>query len=288
MQKMLLRVGNDLTIWIQDNNTYYYSRREHTVYTDDAQTAGFSHWPGKKLFETIRAAGIGTVRYARDPETGHQMAVVRAALMDIKGPKSLILEFDVATKVLLSMRQWPNLDRSGEPDMVSDKIVYFEDLPDKIFTVALPDDVRFRSKEVEVADELLGLLALPQHGMSLPGQSEGAAARTIVAEMWNALIGLDLVRLRQLCPGMALWNDELLRTVLSGVDGQDAVVEVLEIGEAVRRGYSRLGPVMVVPSRVRRRNGKIYEEKMIIQFRPAEGAASCVVYSGYGVPYQLE
>jgi hypothetical protein len=214
--------------------------------------------------------------------------VVDASLTDIKGPKSLILEFDVATKMLLSMREWPNLHRSGKPDLVSEKIVYFEDLPDKIFTVELPGDVRFQAKEVEVAAELLGLLALPQYGMSLPSRTDEEAARMIVAEMWKAIIGLDLVRLRQLCPGMALWKDELLRTVLSGIDGQDAVVEVLEIGEPVRRGYSRLGPLMVVPSRVRHRNGKIYEEKMIIQFRPPEKAASCVVYSGYGVPYQLE
>jgi hypothetical protein len=89
-------------------------------------------------------------------------------------------------------------------------------------------------------------------------------------------------------PGLTETLYELIRTALGGIDGQDAVVEVLEIGEPVRRGHSRLGPVVVVPSRGRHRNGKIYEEKRIIRFRFGEGAASWVVYSGSGVPYQLE
>jgi hypothetical protein len=74
-----------------------------------------------------------------------------------------------------------------------------------------------------------------------------------------------------------------------GRDGDpDAVVEVVAVEPGVARGHSALGPVSVVTSRVRRRDGGLYEEKIIVQHRLSGATPSCVVYAPYGQPYRLE
>lgn len=287
MRNMRLRVGQ-LIVWVKGNKTFFYEPGSRIVYTDDAQTVGFSPWPGPKLFEMIRTVGLSRVTYELNLKTGHEKAVAEASFTDMDGPKSWVMEFDTSTNLLLSIRQWHNLLRAGTTSFESRKIQFYEDLPDDIFAVELPANVTFQPKEISVATEVLGLLTLPQYGISTIGLSEEEASRRIVGEMWVALIHSDWTRFRQLCPTAAGWTDDALKVLVGGVDGQDAVVEVLEVGSVIRRGQSRIGPVVVVPSRVRHRDGNIYEQKMIIQFRPSEIAPSCVVYGPYGAAYRIE
>jgi hypothetical protein len=75
---------------------------------------------------------------------------------------------------------------------------------------------------------------------------------------------------------------------MSRDDDPDAVVGVESVEPGSVRGYSRLGPVSVVTSRVRHRDGGLYEAKMIVQHRPGGDVPSCVVYASYGHPYRLE
>jgi hypothetical protein len=39
---------------------------------------------------------------------------------------------------------------------------------------------------------------------------------------------------------------------------------------------------------VRRRDGGLYEERIIVQHRPGGPEPSCVIYMPYGQPYRLE
>jgi len=76
--------------------------------------------------------------------------------------------------------------------------------------------------------------------------------------------------------------------MIGGSDNPDAAVEVVAVEPGVQRGHSRLGPVSVVTSRVRHRDGGLYDEKIIVQHRLTGSAPSCVIYSIYGQPYRLE
>jgi hypothetical protein len=103
------------------------------------------------------------------------------------------------------------------------------------------------------------------------------------------LLARDAERFKQLCPVARGWSDDLLAVLILGRDDDpDAIVEVVAVEEASVRGHARLGPVSVVTSRVRRRDGVPYEEKTIVQHRLAGSVPSCVVYSRYGQPYRLE
>jgi hypothetical protein len=286
MRDLLGRLG-DVTFWVKDNRTYYYQRGGDTVYVDDAPTAGFYPWPGTELLEFARAAGFRVLSRGLDPSSGHQRIAVETTLTTSNGLESTILEFDATTKLLVGLRQWRNLDRAGGPSLDASKIVYFEDLPDHVFSDDLPAGVAHRPKDVTVPEELLGLLANPQYGLSAAGVSENEAARRIVAAMQQAAIIADWPRFRQLVPVAASWSDEMLRAICNGADGKMAVTEVVEIGEGSRRGNSRLGPLVVVPARVRCHDGYVYEEKYTIQFRGPSSARSCVVFAAYGAPYRV-
>ena len=45
-------------VWTEGNTTHYYDPNTRVVHVDDAQTAGFNPWPGPRLFELARVAGV--------------------------------------------------------------------------------------------------------------------------------------------------------------------------------------------------------------------------------------
>jgi hypothetical protein len=128
-----------------------------------------------------RAAGVRMVE-TRWRFPGRHSVVVEFSLLTTRGPTSARAEFDLESKLLISLQQWDNMERRGVPGFEADAIRYLPDL----------------------------------------------------------------------------------------------------------RGHSRLGPVSVVTSRVRHRDGGLYEEKTIVQHRLTGSASSCVIYASYGQPHRLE
>jgi len=286
-QRVLIRIAHGPTIWTEGNATHYHEPDSGVVYTDDAQTAGFNPWPGPRLLEMARAAGVRMVE-TRWRFPGRRSVVTEWSLFTTRGPTSARAEFDVESKLLVSLRQWDNMDRRGAPGFQADDITYLQDLPDEAFAVDLPAGVQYQPKPVEVAESVLGLLSLEDTGIPTPDVPPDEAGRLIVAEMWQKLMARDVEGFKQLCPVTRGWSDEFLQAMLGGADDPDAVVEVVSVGPAVRRGHSRLGPLSVVTSHVRHRDGGLYEEKTIVQHRLTEPTPSCVIYSSYGQPYRLE
>jgi len=289
-QRLLIRIGRraPILVWTEGNATYTYDPGRRTVYTDDAQTAGVTPWPGPKLFAMAKAAGVRMVDNRwRFP--GRRTVVVEWSLMGGLGPTSARAEFDLATKLLVALTQWDNMDQRGAPAFASDDITYLPDLPDEVFRVDLPAGVAYVPKPIEVKESLLGLLALGDAGIQTPGLSIAEASRRIVTEMWQTLMARDVAGFKRLCPAARTWNDDLVRVLILGRDDDpDAVVEVVAVEPGVARGHSALGPVSVVTSRVRCRDGGLYEEKIIVQHRPGSPEPSCVIYMPYGQPYRIE
>ena len=286
-QRLLMRITGGPIVWTEGNATHYYQPGSGVVYTDDALTAGFSPWPGPRLLEMAKAAGPRTVD-TRWRFPNRRSVVVEFSLLSNRGPMSARLEFDTETKLLVGLRQWDNMERRGLPGFESDDITFLPDLPDEAFSVDVPAGVRYQPKDVEVAEPVVGLLSLEDAGIPTPGLPLDEASRRIVAQMWQALRKGDLEGFKRLCPLTRGLSDELLKLMLGGSDDPDAAVEVVAVEPGVQRGHSRLGPVSVVTSRVRHRDGWLYEEKTIVQHRLTGSAPSCVIYSPFGQPYRLE
>lgn len=287
MQELLLRAENGVTIWVSGNETYVYIPPDPVVYKDDAQTAGFTHWPGAAFLQLLQKVSRNSeVDYRFDLFTARRLVVLKAQLIDVGGPKSFILEFDPESKLLVRLKSWNNYDWSGAPTFQADSVTYLDDVPDSLFRVELPAIVVYRERDVSVPAENIGLLATASSGLTLPGLSEEEASRKIVQAIYAAEIDGDLTEFKHLAPLASLWGDDQLRTLLAGADGQENVVELIEVAEARRRGTSPLGPLYVVPAVVRQKDGRIYEHKIIVQIRQGAGQGfSCAVYGPYGVPY---
>ena len=105
------------------------------------------HWIGSRFFEQLRAfieSGVikdWEVTYGKDPVTSKQRAFLTVAWLDKRynGPRSMWFEFDMESKLVVSMKQWENANWEGPPRIVSDKITYYESLPDELFEFEIPE-----------------------------------------------------------------------------------------------------------------------------------------------------
>jgi hypothetical protein len=215
--------------------------------------------------------------------------VTEWSFVTANGPTSARAEFDLETKLLISLRQWDNMDRRGVPGVETDDITYLSDLPDDAFSVDVPPGVTSRPKDVGVKESLLGLLALEDAGIQTPGVSLEEAARRIATDLWHAIIDRDIDGLRRLCPVARGASDAVLSAMVFGTkDDPEGVLELVDVEPGVLRGHSRLGPLTVVTTRVRQRDGALYEEKFIVQHRLTGPVPSCVICAPYGTRYRLE
>jgi hypothetical protein len=286
-ERLLIRIPGQTTIWIDGNATHYYVPRERIVYTDDARTAGFNPWPGSRHMELAQAAGVRVVEYRRRFPIGRSVVVEWSMLSD-RGPTSARAEFDVDSKLLRALTQWDNLDRSGAPGFETHDIEFARDLPERAFSPEVPADARYQPRPLQVSEAVLGVLALPDAGLPAPGLSLGEAGRLVVTRMLEAVIANDLAEFRRLCPVARAWDDPLLTAILGDSLDPQAATEVVEVEPGIERGHSALGPVSVVRTRTRHRDGHLYEQKFIVQHRLDGAVPSCVVYASHGDAYRLE
>jgi hypothetical protein len=276
--------SDSFTAWVKENRTYVYDHARHTVFVEPAITMGLNPWLGPKLLETLSKMPDYTEFEGHDPATGAKRMMVTASLESASGPQSFLIEFDVRTKLPVSMKHWLNRNQQGAPDFTIDKIVYFEDLPDSTFRFQPPAGVLFEEKPLTIPEANLAMLSHPNTGMPADGLTREEACRMLLEQFWAAVINDDLARLHQLCPVTATWPDRLLRDVVA----EDHAVELLEIGSIEKRGQSKLGPLALVPSRVRCLDGKVREVKIIVQFRRTEQGESCVIHGNYGYSVEVE
>ncbi|OHB64258.1 MAG: hypothetical protein A2168_06990 [Planctomycetes bacterium RBG_13_50_24] len=104
-------------------------------------------WIGGRFLEQLRAfqeSGLMNhweVTYGKDPVSSKQRAFLTVAWLDKRynGPRSMWFEFDVESKLVVGMKQWENANWEGPPRIVSEKITYYESLPDELFEFEIPD-----------------------------------------------------------------------------------------------------------------------------------------------------
>jgi hypothetical protein len=274
--------------WTKDGSTYHYEPSQNTVYFENAITVGLSQWLGPELLEMLSTAENAEVVHGKDPATGRDRVTLFCSLIDVHGGQSWIIEFDVASKLPVAFKQWQNLDRSGPPTFDAFKVTYYENLPDSIFAVNIPGQPAYVQKPLTIPDENINILSDSRHGMSAEGMTQQEAAERILRAMFQAVIDGDLATLKKMCPICENLGDEFLRYAIVKTGKDERIVEILNIGQISETGHSKLGPIVVLPISVKRRDGVKAEQKMIVQFRQFGGVSSCVVHGPYGLPREIE
>lgn len=274
--------------WSQDGSTYHYEPGQNTIYYEEALTIGMAQWLGPELLEMLSTAKNAKLVRGKDPATGRGRVMLICSMIDVQGPQSWIIEFDVASKLPVSFKHWQNLDRSGPPSFDAFKVTYYEDLPDSIFEINIQGNPRYVEKELKILDATLGGLSNPEDGISTEGMTQQKAAERVVRTMYQAIIDKDLDRLKTICPLCHNWGDEFLNAIVIKPDEDDRIAEIIQVGKISKMGHSQLGPIAAIPTEFRLVNGTRVEQKMIVQFRQFGDEASCVVHGPYGLPRELE
>jgi hypothetical protein len=287
-QDVVARDSNGGIAWVKNGSTYLYDPGPNTVYYENAITQGFSQWPGPEFLEMFAKAKGAQLLQGKDPATGRDRITLLCSLVDVDGPQSWTVEFDVASKLPVSFTCWQNLDRSGTPAFDATKITYYKDLSDTLFDVHIPGNPAYVEKAVTIPEENIDLLANPDDGMAVESLTLQQAAEKVVRTNYQVLIDGDLAGLRKLCPLCKGLDDEMLRSIILKPGKPSRIVEIVKVGPAGKTGESKLGPLVVVPAVLKHADGTKVEEKLIVQFRRLGDKSSCVIHGPYGVARDIE
>lgn len=287
-QDVVARDSNGGVAWVKNGSTYLYDPGQDTVYVENAITQGFAQWLGPEFLEMFAKARGAELLYGKDPATGRDRVTLLCSLVDVDGPQSWRVEFDLASKLPVSFTYWQNLDRNGPPACDATKITYYKELSDRLFEVHIAGAPAYVDKPLTIPEQNLGLLANPDDGTAAQGLTQQEAAEKIVQATYQAVMAGDLARLRKLCPLCRNWDDEMLRSIIVKMGKTSRIVEVVKIGKICKTGESELGALVAIPTVLRHADGTKAEEKMIVQFRRIGDQSSCVVHGPYGVAREIE
>lgn len=250
----------------------YVQLTDGTTYDIQGDHMKIDPWPTSKLLEIIKKdKATWTEIYGLDAETGKERIFVKCNSSDEN--RSWELEFDSESKLLVSLRQWDNSNNhEGVPTIDIWKIVYYEQLPDEIFEIDLPNSNEIIAVNMPLYD--------PDYGMDAEGLTQQQACHKIMEEFWQAVNEQDLDKIRKLLPYSAKWSDEVLMSNLAG--DKEGSVRLLEMGRIYE---SKIGPV--VPCIIQLEGEKKIID-MIVMFREINGKSSCIVHSNKGQPRPIE
>ena len=129
--------------------TWRYDLKTNAVRIENSPYIASECWCGTQFLEQIKSY-LGTlihdweVTYGKDTATGKQRAFLKIAWLEKRynGPRSMWLEFDVESKLLVSYKQWENANWEGSASLIGEKIMYYENLPDDLFEFEIPEGAK--------------------------------------------------------------------------------------------------------------------------------------------------
>jgi outer membrane lipoprotein-sorting protein len=136
-----------VTMLVTDGHkTWKYEPQAHRVTISNRPYVAFECWLGSGFLEQLKQAREAhTITHwqetsAQDPATGKPRVILTVAWLEARwnGPRSLRLEFDPESKLLVRMEQWDNVHQEGQAAFTAEKITYYESLPAELFTFTVP------------------------------------------------------------------------------------------------------------------------------------------------------
>lgn len=127
--------------------TWRYDLQTNTVRIENRPYVASECWFGSRFLEQLSAFRESVEfthwqeTYGKDPHTGRQRVSLKIAWLTerFNGPRSMEIEFDVESKLLVGFKQWENAEWKGPATLVAEKITYYESLPDELFEFEIPD-----------------------------------------------------------------------------------------------------------------------------------------------------
>jgi outer membrane lipoprotein-sorting protein len=146
VEKVRIEFEGVPTIITDGRQTWRYDAETNTV-TKNLPYGTAEIWIGSRLLEqlkTFRESGLITkwkVTEGKDSVTGKQRIFLACAWLNkrYKGPRSIWLEIDAESKLLVGFKQWENANWKGPAQYVAERITHYESLPDELFEFEIPE-----------------------------------------------------------------------------------------------------------------------------------------------------
>ena len=131
---------------VNGDRTWRYDPNTHTV-TKNLPYGMPEHGCGHQFLEQLQAAheaGFFT-DWKENPDvdvaSGKDRMILKIAWTNVQynGPRSLRLEFDLDSKLLLHLQQWENATWQGPARITTSKITYHKTLADDLFEFKIPE-----------------------------------------------------------------------------------------------------------------------------------------------------
>jgi len=145
VEKIRIEVEGVPSIITNGSQTWRYDPQTNTVIKNLSYGTA-EVWIGRRLLEqlkTFRESGLITkweVTDGKDSATGKRRIFLSCAWLDERynGPRSLWMEIDSQSNLLVGLKQWENDNWEGPAQYVAEKITYYENLPDELFEFEIP------------------------------------------------------------------------------------------------------------------------------------------------------
>ena len=146
VEKVRIEFEGIPTIITNGSQTWRYDLQTNTV-IKNLPYGTVEIWIGGRLLEqlkTFRESGLITkwkVTDGKDSATGKQRIFLACAWLDERynGPRSLWMEIDSQSNLLVGLKQWENDNWEGPAQYVAEKITYYENFPDELFEFEIPE-----------------------------------------------------------------------------------------------------------------------------------------------------
>ncbi len=247
---------------VSGDQRYQYDPATATVKITEGYGTAISPWPGPEFFESLKKMALDwNETYGKDPATNRERVFVTCSHPAAPDPRSWWFEFDVESKLPVSMKQWDNMKREGVPGFNIESLTFFETLTDELFDFVIPEG----AKIVPALAERNSKLQDPNSGMLLGNMTEEQACVEITRRYWQAVIEGNWQTVAVLRPTSTA---EQWQNKYSGSNFE----EIVEIKEP----YQEHG-VAIVPCKIRFEGNVTRTISASVLFRTIDGQQSCVI-----------
>lgn len=247
---------------VSGNQRYQYDPAAATVKITEGYGPAIRPWPGADFFEVLKKVVLDwDENYGKDPATDRDRVFVTCSHPASSGPRSWWFEFDVESKLPVSMKQWENMTRKGTPSFNVKSLAFLETLPDELFDFEIPEG----AEVVPALAERNNKLQDANFGMSLENMTQEEASVEITRRYWQAVIEGDWQTVAILYP---ISTAEEWKNKYSGSN----LKEIVEVKEP-HQGDG----CAIVPCTIRFNSNAARTINTTVIFRTTDGQQSCVI-----------
>lgn len=249
----------------------YIQLADGTTYDMAGDYTKMTIWPGSTSLRQLKDGTDTWVElHGVDSETGRKRIFVKCGISAAQ--RSWQFEFDSESKLLVNFKQWnASSCHQGTPTIEQNRFVYYDQLPEDIFEIGLPES----DKIIPVNTPLTN----PDYGISAEGLTQEEACYQIVEEVWQAINEHNFEMIRKLVPLAAHMNDDQIKGVIGDQPGSIKLLEMGDIYESI------LG--LTVPC-IYQEDDKKKTVDVVVMFRDNDGLSSCIVYGNLGQSRPVE